>query len=220
MKHRCQRRNNFITICQWKELQKLTTSMLKESGKILDYKLLTNIMTCTYRVIPYCLQTNLKVSETATLKFMTRSYLFFFFFFSGHGLERQACLQKTDVKLEFLTDADTLLMVENDVTDGIFYSVKRYTKANNKYMKDNDPRTEFSYLIYWDVNNLYGQASSQKLPVDDFKLKKSKSKFTQKFIQNYNNDMMTATKDTPLRLILVIPSIYLSEDTQLSPVFA
>ena len=47
-------------------------------------------------------------------------------------------------------------MVENDVTDGILYSVKRYTKANNKYMKDNDPRTEFSYLIYWDVNNLYG----------------------------------------------------------------
>lgn len=146
--------------------------------------------------------------------------LLIFFFFSRHGLERQACLQKTDVKLEFLTDADTLLMVENDVTDGIFYSVKRYTKANNKYMKDNDPRTEFSYLIYWDVNNLYGQASSQKLPVDDFKLKKSKSKFTQKFIQNYNNGMMTATKDTPLRLILVIPSIYLSEDTQLSPVFA
>ena len=152
MKHRCQRRNNFITICQWKELQKLTTSMLKESGKILDYKLLTNIMTCTYRVIPYCLQTNLKFQKLLPWDlWLDPTY----FFFPAHGLERQACLEKTDVKLEFLTDADTLLMVENDVTDGIFYSVKRYMKANNKYMKDNDPRTEFSYLIYWDVNNLY-----------------------------------------------------------------
>ena len=35
-------------------------------------------------------------------------------------------------------------------------------------MKDYDENKEPSYLNCWDVNNLYGWAMSQKLPVDDF----------------------------------------------------
>ena len=58
-------------------------------------------------------------------------------------------------KLELLTDSDMLLMIEKDIRGWIFHSVKKYAKANNKYMKGNDPITELSYLMYWDVNNLY-----------------------------------------------------------------
>ena len=36
-------------------------------------------------------------------------------------------------------------------------------------MKDYDKNKELSYLKYWNVNNLYGCAKSQKLPVNDFK---------------------------------------------------
>ena len=35
-------------------------------------------------------------------------------------------------------------------------------------MEDYDKSKESSYLKYWDVNNLYGWAMSQRLPVNQF----------------------------------------------------
>ena len=59
-------------------------------------------------------------------------------------------------------------MVEKCITGGICNSIHRYAKANNKYMKNYDKNKESSYLNYWDVNNLYGWAMSQKLSVSKF----------------------------------------------------
>ena len=61
-------------------------------------------------------------------------------------------------------------MVEKSVRGGIFHSIYRYVKANNKYMKDYHKNKEPSYLQYWDLNNLYGWAMSQKLPVKSRKV--------------------------------------------------
>ena len=109
-------------------------------------------------------------------------------FLSLPGLAWQACLKKTNVKLELLTDYDMLLMVEEGIRDGICHSIHRYAKVNNKYMKDYDKNKEYSYIQYLDANNLHGWAMSQKLPVNDFKWINNVSKINEKFIKNYDDD--------------------------------
>ena len=48
-----------------------------------------------------------------------------------------------------------LSMVEKGIRGGICHSIYQYTKANNKYMKNNNRNKESSYLQHWNVNNLY-----------------------------------------------------------------
>ena len=88
--------------------------------------------------------------------------------FSVPGLVWQIALKKTKVKLDLLTDIDMLLMVRKGIRGGIYHAIYRYVKVNNKYMKDYDKNKESSYIQYWDINNLYGRAMSQKLPVNRF----------------------------------------------------
>ena len=126
------------------------------------------------------------------------------------GLAWQACLKKTNIKLKLLTDYDMLLMVEEGIRGGICYSIHRYAKANNKYMKNYNNNEEPSYIQYLDANNLYGWAMSKKLPVNGFKwidnnetaeptakpssLERSPSELSAKhvinedFIKNYNEN--------------------------------
>ena len=99
-------------------------------------------------------------------------------FLTAPGLAWQACLKKTKVKLELLTDVDMLLMVEKGIRRGICHAIYRYAKANNKHMKNYNKYKEASFIQYLDANNLYGWAMSQKLPVSGFKWKKNMSKFT------------------------------------------
>ena len=61
-------------------------------------------------------------------------------------------------------------------------------EANNKYMKNYDKDMESSYFKYLDVNNLYGWAKSQKLPVNGFKWVQELSQFKEDFIKNYDED--------------------------------
>ena len=112
------------------------------------------------------------------------------YFLSLPGLAWHACLKKTSIKLELLTDYDILLMVEEGIRGGICHSIHRYAKANNKYMKNYDKNEESSYIQYLDANNLYGWAMFQKLPVNGFKWVDDTSEKNEEFIKNYdeNND--------------------------------
>ena len=84
-------------------------------------------------------------------------------------------------------------MVERGARGGICQSIHRYSKANNKYMKNYDKDIISSYLMYLDANNLYGLAMSQKLRVNGFKWVKNLSEcnsieFNEIFARNYNEN--------------------------------
>ena len=109
-------------------------------------------------------------------------------FFSLPGLAWQACLKKTNIELELLTDYDMLLMVEEGIRGGICHSIHRSAKANNKYMKNYNKNKESSYIQYLDANNLYGWAMFQKLPKNNFKWVEDTSRINEEFIKNYNEN--------------------------------
>jgi hypothetical protein len=79
-------------------------------------------------------------------------------------------LLKTGVELELITDPKILDIFERSKRGGLtFVGSKRYVKANNKDMVVYDPKTESSYLMYLDANNLYGWSMVQSLPFKDIK---------------------------------------------------
>ena len=109
-------------------------------------------------------------------------------FVSLPGLAWQACLKKTNVELELLTDYDMLLMVEEGIRGGICHAVQRYAHANNKYMNDYDKKKKSSYIQYSDANNLYGKAMTEKLPVKGFRWMEDISKIDEDFVKVYNKN--------------------------------
>ena len=109
-------------------------------------------------------------------------------FLSAPGLTWQACLKKTKVELELLTDNGMLIMFEEGIRGEMWQATYRYAKANNKYMKNYDKNKESSFLEYVHANNLYGWAMSKKLPVRNFKWIEKDDLFTEDFIKNFNEN--------------------------------
>ena len=108
-------------------------------------------------------------------------------FLSAPGLAWQACLKKTGVKLQLLTDNDMLMGYENGISGEMWYA-----KANDKYMKKNfDKNILSTHLEYLDTNNLYGWTMCKKLPVSNFTWAEDLSIFTESFIKDYDENSDT-----------------------------
>ena len=63
---------------------------------------------------------------------------------------------------------DKYLFIKKGLRGGISYIAKRYSKANNKYMNDYDPKKPSKFITYLDMNNLYGWAMSEYFPYGEF----------------------------------------------------
>ena len=90
-------------------------------------------------------------------------------FLPAPGLAWQACLKKSNVKLELISDVDMLLMIEKGTRGGITQAVCRYSQANDKYMDENMIKLKNRHIfnIMMLIACMLG-AMTQKLPVDCF----------------------------------------------------
>lgn len=121
-------------------------------------------------------------------------------YFTSPGLSWDAMLKMTNIKLELMTDIDMFQFIEKGLRGGISYIANRYSKANNKYMKEYYENKPSKYIMYLDANNLYGWAMSQYLPTGGFKW------MTQKQIDNI--DLAKYKEDSKNGLILEVDLKY------------
>ena len=69
------------------------------------------------------------------------------------------------------------LFIEKGLRGAISYIAKRCANANNKHMKNYYPTKPLKFLIYLDMNNLYGWAMSRYLTYGRFKWLKNADNF-------------------------------------------
>ena len=131
-------------------------------------------------------------------------------YFSSPGLSWDAMLKMTSIELEKISHIDKHLRIEKGLRGGISCIIKRYAKANNKYLNGYDLKKESTFITYLDMNNLYGWATSEYFTYKGFKWLKNIDKF----------DIMSFSDKSPIRYILEVDLEYpdeLHNDFPLTP---
>ena len=94
------------------------------------------------------------------------------------------------------------LFIEKGSRGEIFYICKRYSQANNKYMKNYDHIIKpWKYISYLDMSNLYDWGMSWYLPYGGFKLLRNAVNF----------DVNSISKNSSIGYILEVDVEYPNE---------
>ena len=96
--------------------------------------------------------------------------------FSAPGLSRDVMLKMIKVELEKISDRDKYMFFEQGISGGISYINKRHSEPSKTVN-----------ILYLDMNNLYGCAVSQYLPISNFKWVKNIDEVEQKLMKIKNN---------------------------------
>ena len=75
--------------------------------------------------------------------------------FSSPELSWDVMLKVTGVGLQKFFDNAMFLFIEKGLREGVLHIYRRFSKANDKYMKNYDPRKSTKYIMSFDANNLY-----------------------------------------------------------------
>ncbi|XP_025264492.1 uncharacterized protein LOC112637944 [Camponotus floridanus] len=117
------------------------------------------------------------------------------YYFTLPGYTWDAMLKYTGVRFDLLTDIDMMMFVERGIRGGLSQCSNRYARANNKYMSAYDLSRPSIYLMYLDINNLYGWAMCQPLPYERFEWVESL-------------DVISATEDSTVGYLLEVDLDY------------
>ncbi|XP_070166522.1 uncharacterized protein [Polyergus mexicanus] len=116
------------------------------------------------------------------------------YYYTLPGYTWDAMLKHTGIRFELLTDIDMVMFVERGIRGGLSQCSNRYARANNKYLQTYDSSEPSSYLMYFDINNLYGWAMCQSLPYEDFR-----------WVDDVTSiNLMSVTSNSPIGYILEV----------------
>ena len=73
-------------------------------------------------------------------------------------------LRFTDVNLRLISDIKKYQFVEWMMKDSTYIVCTGYAEVNNKFLQSYDANKPTAYIIYLDVNNLYGNSMVQLFP--------------------------------------------------------
>ena len=90
-------------------------------------------------------------------------------YMTAPGLAWDAALKMSDVCLDLLTDPLMYNFFESGLRGGVSMISKKHYKANNPHVENYDPSKPNTYIMYYDVNNLYGGVMRKPLPYGMFR---------------------------------------------------
>ena len=89
-------------------------------------------------------------------------------FYTAPGLAWNAMLKVTGTEIKLISDLDKLNFFKAGIRGGLSQCSLRKAVARNQYTHPTEDIQQPSYLMYLDVNNLYGWAMCEKLPVGEY----------------------------------------------------
>ena len=133
------------------------------------------------------------------------------------GLAWDAALKMSGITLDLFNNQqlDMYLKVENNIRGGITMVSNKFSKANNKYMKDYNKNLPSKFISYKDATNLYGSAMCQNLPASNYKY--------EEFSNFVSEDIMKLDDNSETGYIFIVDLEYpeelhdLHNDYQLAP---